>query len=199
MNLTIELHQRLAQAEALIFDMDGTLVDSMPLHYRARQQVAEHYRLPFSKSRFYQLGGVPTLETLQILSAEAGLEIDLQAAIAMKEELSRSMLFEATPIVEILSIVQQFHGSKPLAIATGSSRAGAQLLLEQLNLAHYFDALVTADDVAEHKPAPDVFLEAARRLNVAAQHCVAFEDTDIGIQAIVSAGMSAVDVRDLIA
>jgi len=198
MNLAIELQQRLAQADALIFDMDGTLVDTMPLHYRAWQQVAEHYRLPFSKSRFYQLGGVPTLETLQILSAEAGLEIDLQAAKAMKEELSRSMLSEATPIVEILSIVQQFHGSKPLAIATGSSRVGAQMLLAQLNLAHYFDALVTADDVTQHKPAPDVFLEAARRLNVAPQHCVAFEDTDIGIQAIVSAGMSAVDVRDLI-
>ena len=198
MNLAIELQQRLAQADALIFDMDGTLVDTMPLHYRAWQQVAEHYRLPFSKPRFYQLGGVPTLETLQILSAEAGLDIDLQAAKAMKEGLSRSMLSEATPIVEILSIVQQFYGHKPLAIATGSSRVGAQQLLKQLNLAHYFDALVTADDVTEHKPAPDVFLEAARRLNVAPQRCVAFEDTDIGIQAIVSAEMSAVDVRDLI-
>lgn len=72
------------------------------------------------------------------------------------------------------------------------------MLLGQLELAHYFDALVTADDVARHKPAPDVFLAAAQRLNVAPERCVAFEDTDIGIEAILSAGMSAVDVRDLI-
>lgn len=198
MSLSPELQYRLAQADALIFDMDGTLVDTMPLHYIAWQQVAEHYRLPFSKPRFYQLGGVPTFETLQILSAEAGLEIDLQAAKAMKEGLSRALMSEATPIAETLAIVQQFYGNKPLAIATGSSRAGAQMLLGQLELAHYFDALVTADDVARHKPAPDVFLAAAQRLNVAPERCVAFEDTDIGIEAILSAGMSAVDVRDLI-
>ncbi|MFT4674499.1 MAG: beta-phosphoglucomutase family hydrolase [Reinekea sp.] len=198
MMLTPELQQRLAQADALIFDMDGTLVDTMPLHYIAWQQVAEHYRLPFSRPRFYQLGGVPTFETLQILSSEAGLEIDIAAAKAMKENLSRTLMSEATPIAETLAIVQQFYGNKPLAIATGSSRAGAEMLLGQLQLAHYFDALVTADDVAHHKPAPDVFLAAALHLNVAPERCVAFEDTDIGIQAILSAGMSAVDVRDLI-
>jgi len=198
MSLSPELQHRLAQADALIFDMDGTLVDTMPLHYIAWQQVAEYYRLPFSRPRFYQLGGVPTLETLQILSAEAGLEIDLQAAKEMKEGLSRALMPKATPIAETLAIVQQFFGTKPLAIATGSSRAGAQMLLGQLELAHYFDALVTADDVARHKPAPDVFLAAAQRLNVAPERCVAFEDTDIGIEAILSAGMSAVDVRDLI-
>lgn len=198
MNLSANIRAQLDQAEGLIFDMDGTLVDSMPLHYRAWSAVAEKYKLPFSKERFYQLGGVPTFETLQILSAEAGIEIDIPAAKQMKETLYRSQLDNVQPIVPILNIAQHYYGKKPLAIATGSSRIGAEKVLTQLNLMSLFESVSTADDVDHHKPAPDVFLHAANAIRIEPNRCVGFEDTDLGVQSITQAQMIAIDVRTIL-
>jgi len=192
------LIQNLEQYDGLIFDMDGTVVDSMPLHFNAWSAVANEYQLPFNRERFYQLGGVPTLETLQILSKEANREIDLAAAKKMKETLYRAQLHQVRPIDAIVDVIHHFFSTKPMAIATGSSRIGAQKVLTQLDLLKFFDAVVTADDVVNHKPAPDVFVEAARQLGLKPEACAAFEDTDIGLEAIRRANMFAVDVRTIL-
>ncbi|MEJ2062803.1 MAG: HAD hydrolase-like protein [Reinekea sp.] len=120
-NLT-HLKTALEQAEALIFDMDGTLIDSMPSHYEAWSRVARNYDLHFSRERFYQLGGVPTYETLEILSAESGLEINIPEAKAMKEKLYDDLTHLVGPIATSVAIVEAYHGKKPMAIATGASR-----------------------------------------------------------------------------
>ncbi len=184
------------QADALVFDMDGTVIDSMPSHFEAWSRVALEFGLTFSRERFYQLGGVPTFQTLEILSKESNKTIDIPAAKAMKEKLYDDLIHLVEPISETVAIIKKYHGEKPMAIATGASRRNATKLLERLNLMPYFGAVVTADDVENHKPAPDVFLTAAARLSVSPEVCLAFEDTDIGLDAIRSAGMHAVDVRD---
>ncbi|EAR09498.1 HAD family hydrolase [Reinekea blandensis] len=186
------------QADALIFDMDGTLIDSMPAHYQAWRQVADEYGLTLDRDRFYQLGGVPTYQTLQILSAEAGVSIDLDAAKTRKEGLYREYVSEVTEIAPIADVARQYANTKPLAIATGAGRNNAQSILTRLGLIEMFQAVMTADDVENHKPAPDVFLKAAAALGIAPERCVAFEDTDIGLEAIRAAGMTAIDVRPLL-
>ena len=186
----------IAQADALIFDMDGTVIDSMPAHYQAWQQVAEAYQLALTEERFYQLGGVPTWQTLEILSRESGRQIDIASAKAMKEAAYNERLDQITVLAPALTIIEATAGSKPMAIATGASKCNALQLLSAFNLQRYFSAVVTADDVSNHKPAPDVFLAAAAQLGVPASTCLAFEDTDIGLAAIRAAGMRGVDVRD---
>ena len=190
--------EEIEQADALIFDMDGTLIDSMPAHYQAWRQVADEYGLTLDRDRFYQLGGVPTYQTLQILSAEAGVSIDLDAAKARKEGLYREYVSEVTEIAPIADVARQYANARPLAIATGAGRNNAQSILTRLGLIELFQAVMTADDVENHKPAPDVFLKAAAALGIAPERCVAFEDTDIGLEAIRAAGMTAIDVRPLL-
>jgi beta-phosphoglucomutase family hydrolase len=188
----------LEDADGLVFDMDGTLIDSMPLHFQAWTEVAKSHGLTLSRERFYQLGGVPTYETLVILAEEAGVEIDLIAAKHQKESLYQALLPSVTVINETLSIVEQYYGEKPMAIATGASQANARKVLGKLGIEHFFEAIVTSDDVMNHKPAPDVFLLAAERIDCVPAHCVAFEDTDIGIEAIESAKMTPIDIRQLL-
>jgi beta-phosphoglucomutase family hydrolase len=197
MKLSNQLKARLDSAKALIFDMDGTVVDSMPAHFAAWSVVAEKYDLNFSKERFYQLGGVPTYETLEILSAESNRSIDIPEAKALKERVYRSQMDNIGIIKPTIDIIKHYFGKVPLAIATGSSRIGAEKVLNQLELRHFFQAVSTSDDVVRHKPAPDVFLHAANQINVLPEHCVAFEDTDIGMKSIQTSGMFAVDVRDM--
>lgn len=196
MSFTSGVLLAIEKADALIFDMDGTLVDSMPAHFHAWTQVANEFGLSLSESRFYELGGVPTKETLEILSAECGVVIDITAATKRKESFYGQIVTEIQPIQKTVSLAKGWHSKKPMAVATGANRANATEILSCLSLLDLFGAVVTSSDVAAHKPAPDVFLEAAARLQVNPKNCVAFEDTDIGLQAIRSAGMLAVDVRE---
>lgn len=180
----------------LIFDFDGTLADTMPIHWEAWQVVIDKYGVRFDEQRFYALGGVPARDILSRLADEQGLSFDPLEAAADKAGAYLARLDRVRPIERALGIVREHHGSLPLAIATGGSRGIVQQVLEYLDMAHFFDAVVTNEDVVNQKPAPDIFLEAARRIGVAPRFCRAFEDTDLGMQAIRAAGMEAVDVRE---
>lgn len=179
----------------LIFDFDGTLADTMPLHYRAWQVLASRHGFHVSRERIYAMGGVPSRDILKILREEQGLNIDPLAVAKEKEEAYLSLLDEVQPIPEIVRIARESHGHLPLAIATGGTQRVISRVLEHLQIRHLFEAVVTSEDVLRQKPAPDIFLEAARRLGVPPESCRAYEDTDLGLEAIRAAGMEAVDVR----
>ena len=179
----------------LIFDCDGTLADTMPLHYLAWEALAERHGFTFAKDRFYALGGVPSRDILRALKAEQGLALDPLVVAREKEVEYLKMLHRVTPIDEIVDIAKAHYGRLPLAVASGGTRGVITTVLEHLQIRHLFDAVVTNEDVTHQKPAPDIFLEAARRLGVPAQFCRAYEDTDLGMTAIRAAGMDAVDVR----
>lgn len=183
----------------LIFDFDGTLVDSMPSHFAAWTEACQPLGIHFPEDRFYTLGGIPTRQILEMLKAEQGIDFDSAIVGLSKEEAYLRRLNLVTRIEPVIEIARAHRGKIPLAIATGGRRHIIQQVFDLLDLNGWFDAIVTSEDVVRQKPAPDIFLEAARRIQIEPQFCRGFEDTDIGMQAIRDAGMEAVDVRELLA
>jgi beta-phosphoglucomutase family hydrolase len=183
--------------QALIFDCDGTLTDSMPLHYLAWRRTMREHGIEFDEDRFYALGGVPSSNIVAMLAAERGLQLDAHVVARRKEEAFLEELHQLTPIPPILEVARQHRGAMKMAVASGGYRDIILAQLERIGCADWFDAIVTAEDTKRHKPEPDVFLEAARRLNVRPEHCRVYEDADLGIEAARRAGMECVDVRQL--
>lgn len=184
--------------KGLIFDCDGTLADTMPLHWRAWQVITQRHRLHLPEERFYALGGIPSRDILKILSCEQGLTLDHLAVAREKEAEYLPLIAQVEPINAVVGIAREHYGKIPLAVASGGTRRVIEQVLNHLGLAGLFDAIVTSEDVVNQKPAPDIFLEAARRIGVAPGACRAYEDTDLGMQAIRAAGMEAVDVRTFV-
>ena len=187
------------QPEGLIFDCDGTVVDTMPIHYAAWCSTTAKHGLEFPEDRFYALGGVSPFEVLRMLSEEQGVEIDAEAVTFQKEARYMELIADAEEIPEVMQIVREQHGKLPMAIASGGTHETVEGILQHCSIRHYFDAIVTSQDVENPKPAPDTFLEAARRIKVAPEKCRAYEDADMGIRAIIAAGMEPVDVRKMLA
>ena len=187
------------EPEGLIFDCDGTLVDTMPIHFKAWSSTTKVHGLIFPEDRFYALGGVSPFEVLRILSSEQGVKVDPEAVTREKESRYMELIAEADEIPEVMQIVRENHGKIPMAVASGGTPETVEGILDHCGIRHYFDAIVTSEDVEKPKPAPDTFLEAARRINVAPEKCRAYEDADMGMKAILAAGMDAVDVRDMLA
>ncbi|HOX55881.1 MAG TPA: HAD-IA family hydrolase [Candidatus Paceibacterota bacterium] len=183
----------------LIFDCDGTLADTMPLHWRAWQVISRRHGFSFPERRFYALGGVPTRDVLKVLSTEQGVPLDALAVAREKEAEYLPLIAQVEPINTVVGIARENYGKIPMAVASGGTRIIISQVLNHLGIRDLFQAIVTSEDVANQKPAPDIFLEAARRLGVPPQFCRAYEDTDLGMRAIRAAGMEAVDVRELLA
>ncbi len=187
----------LMNPKALIFDCDGTLVDSMPIHWRAWDIVCKRNGVEFTEERHYALGGIPSVKILQMLKEEQGLDIDPAEVSRQKEEAYIPLMSEAKLIEPIAAIAREARGKTPMAVATGGRTKYIKPLLKGVGVLDWFGAVVTADDVENHKPAPDTFLKAAALLGVPPEECRAYEDTDLGMEAILAAGMEAVDVRQI--
>ena len=184
--------------KALIFDCDGTLADTMPLHWRAWQMVTQRHGLHFPENRFYSLGGVPSRDILKTLAAEQGRSLDHIAVAHEKEQAYLPLMAQVEPIHAVVEIARAHHGKLPMAVASGGTQRIICLVLEHLKIRHLFDAVVTSEMVKHQKPAPDIFLEAARLISVPPEFCRAYEDTELGLQAIRAAGMEAVDAREIL-
>ena len=176
-----------------IFDCDGTLADTMPLHYRAWTRIVAELGGTFPIELFYQLGGRPTTQILSLLRDEHGLKVgDLQNAAKRKEDYFLEMIDEVKPIEAVVQIARRWHSIKPLAVASGGFHRQIERTLDALEIRMLFSAVVCAEDYARGKPCPDAFLEAARQLNVPPEECLVFEDSPLGIEAAKSAGMQSV-------
>ncbi len=182
--------------KALIFDCDGTLAHTMPQHWRAWQEVTARHGIHFPEDRFYSLGGVPTRDIVRMLATEqARPDIDPLAFAKEKEEAYFRLFEHIGPVEEVVAIAREHRGKLPMAVASGGSRHAITKVLTHLHIVDWFGAIVTNEDVVNQKPAPDIFLEAARRLGVDPRSCRGYEDTDLGMTSIRSAGMDAVDIR----
>ena len=184
--------------KGLIFDCDGTLADTMPLHWIAWQAITAKHGLHFPEERFYSYGGVPTRDILKVLSDEQGIDLDPLAVSREKEEVYLPLMNRVTPIEVVVQVARENYGKVPMAVASGGMKPIIEQVLNHLGIRHLFHAVVTSEDVVRQKPAPDIFLEAARRIGVEPQFCRGYEDTDLGMRAIRDAGMEAIDVRELL-
>lgn len=184
------------QTQALIFDCDGTLANTMPLHYIAWQQTMEEAGGEFPEKLFYALGGASNEKIVATLNQTFGYQFDAQTLSQQKDERYLNLVAQAQPIEPVVAIARQYKGRLPLAVATGGTAALVRSTLKAIGMAEFFDTVVTAQDVAHPKPAPDIFLECARRLNVVPEYCHVFEDADLGIEGAKRAGMTVTDVRN---
>ncbi|HEY3837425.1 MAG TPA: HAD family phosphatase [Bryobacteraceae bacterium] len=177
---------------AYIFDCDGTLADTMPTHYKAWMAALGEHGRDFPEAMFYELGGVPTARIVEILNERHGHSLPVEATVAHKESLFLEMSSQIAAIEPVVSLARQYHGHKPLAVASGGHRRIVMNTLRALGIADLFQAIVCSEDYRRGKPAPDPFLEAALRLDVAPESCLVFEDTATGIAAATAAGMQSV-------
>jgi haloacid dehalogenase superfamily, subfamily IA, variant 3 with third motif having DD or ED/haloacid dehalogenase superfamily, subfamily IA, variant 1 with third motif having Dx(3-4)D or Dx(3-4)E/beta-phosphoglucomutase family hydrolase len=183
--------------DGLVFDMDGTLADTMPTHFVAWTRSMAEHGIDFPEDRFYALGGVPATVIIEMLAEEQSKTVDAQAVAEAKEELFLQLLGEVQPIEVVKAIAEAHRQHLPMAIATGSPRWVAEKILNALGVRDWFQAVVGADDVSKPKPDPEVYLKAAELIGVDPKRCHAFEDTELGIQAARAAGMVVVDVTKL--
>jgi beta-phosphoglucomutase family hydrolase len=186
---------RLQDYTAILFDCDGTLADTMPAHYRAWLHVTNHHGIRFDEDYFYALGGQPTRDILATLASEASIEIDLDQASEMKEQAFLEQVAHVKAIDPVIAAVRRAHGHVPVAVVTGGYRDVCEKILCQIGVREYFDVIVASEDTSRHKPDPDPFLEAARRLGVQPEGCLVWEDSDLGVESARRAGMQWIDVR----
>jgi beta-phosphoglucomutase family hydrolase len=185
----------LSVSEALIFDCDGTLADTMPAHHQAWQNTLAGLGAGFPVERFYALAGVPTRQIARLLAEEYALTVDPDVLAARKEQAYVDSMPAVLPIEKVVSIARAARGRLPIAVASGSHRALVEMTLTQIGVRDWFPVVVAAEDTIRHKPEPDVFLLAAERLGVRPEACVVYEDADLGIEAARRAGMRYVDIR----
>jgi HAD superfamily hydrolase (TIGR01509 family) len=174
---------------AYLFDCDGTIADSMPLHYEAWRKLLGEYGCEFEEETFYSLGGMPTREIVARLNVQQGLRMPVEEVCTRKERLYLEMLPELKVVPEVLEHIEQQHGKIPFAVVSGSTRDSVVASLTTLNLLERFETLVCAGEYKKGKPYAEPFLLAASRLRVAAKDCLVFEDTEMGIAAAKAAGM----------
>ena len=179
---------------AYLFDCDGTIADSMPLHYRAWKKALAERDCEFDEQLFYAWGGMPVSEIISTLNERQGLAMPVEAVSRRKEDLYFALLPELKPVPEVLEHIEIAYGRIPLAVVSGSTRESVTKSLVTLKVLDRFDAMVCAGEYAKSKPDPEAFLAAAAKLGVAREHCLVFEDTEMGIQAAKAAGMAWVKV-----
>jgi beta-phosphoglucomutase family hydrolase len=179
---------------AYLFDCDGTIVDSMPLHYVAWKKALGEWNCEFAEGLFYSWGGLPTAEIIATLNQNRGLSMPVENVASRKEEFYFKMLPELKAVPEVLEHIEAQHGRIPFAVVSGSARDSVTASLETLKLLDRFDTLVCAGEYKKSKPDPEAFLLAATKLGVPPRNCLVFEDTEMGIQAATAAGMASVKV-----
>ena len=182
-----------------IFDLDGTLIDTMPLHYRAWDAAMRVHGLAktLDEDLFYSLGGVPTVRVAELIAAHYGLVVDPLKVEHTKEGLFLTMLKAVEHIAPVVAFARRMAATHPVSIATGGMPEVAIPALKATGLDDLFEIVVTPRDVApgRGKPAPDMFLLAAEKMGVPAARCLVFEDAEPGIQAALAAGMQVVRVQ----
>ncbi|MBE0676709.1 MAG: HAD-IA family hydrolase [Bacteroidales bacterium] len=181
----------------LIFDLDGTLADSMPLHFKAWQRTLEKYNATIDSSFLRAHMGTPgwsiAEELIRVNNIEGKVTVEQILEGKLKEFIKVQHL--VPPVEPVVAIARKYHGKLPMAVGTGGHREAVERTLTVIGMRDYFEIVVTANDVTSHKPHPETFLKCAELMGVAPEYIEVFEDGDLGIEAALRAGMVPTDVR----
>ena len=188
-----------AGVAGLVFDCDGTLVDSMPLHVLLWNECLRPHGVQVPKAFIDLHAGRPTDVIVEIINREHGVAIDPAAFEQEKEGRFRERIAEVGPIEPVVATARRWRGELPMAVVSGGVRENVDASLRAIGALEWFEVLLTASDPIAPKPAPDLFLAAAERIKVAPEKCHAFEDADAGIDAARAAGMTVTDIREVVA
>ena len=178
-----------------IFDLDGTLANSMPVHLAAWQAVGEQYGFEYTEEDLKRYAGMSGGEIVRIINEKQNLDLDPDEITSQKEDRFLENLHKVEPIEPVVRLLARYASQLPVSVGTGSFRRVALQILEAIGLSDSVELLVTADDVEKHKPDPDTFLKCAELMNVNPEECLVFEDAELGFQAAKNAGMQYIDVR----
>lgn len=188
----VRIDDLLKRYDGFVFDMDGTIVDSMPLHLAGWERASEIFNFHYNPDWFYNLGGVPSRKIAELIEKEQQISLDIDAVTRAKSEYFLTVIDRVTPFPAMKTLVHELAAHCPLAIGTGSIRKNAETMLQHAGLRQYFQTLTTADDVVHHKPNPDTFLLSAAKMDLKPSNCLVFEDTEIGLETAKNAGMDCV-------
>ena len=180
--------------KAYLFDLDGTVADTMPAHFVAWTSALAAKGATMPAELFYQWGGVPPLRVVELLNLRFGYTLDAEALVADKESQFLLGIDAVQPIASVMAHVMAQHGKIPLAIVSGSPRDNVEKTLRALKVRDKFTVTVCAEDYTNGKPHPEPFLRAATLLNLKPEDCLVFEDADAGIASAEAAGMQWVRV-----
>lgn len=182
---------------ALIFDCDGTLADTLPVHFRAWQAVFKQYEAVLSKDWYHDRTGLTASEFIQAFNQTFGYTLDEQIVDAERQQHFANLIDQVQEVQAVAAIARANYGKVPMAVASNGQRSVVESTIEAIRLRPLFETIVTLNDVQLGKPAPDLFLLAAERMGVVPQDCIVYEDSDLGLEAARQAGMRWVDVRIL--
>ena len=186
----------LSRYKGIVFDMDGTLIDSMGSHATAWQQTCKSFDFPYDGQYIHSLGGVPTRGIAKLLNEKHGLNLDVDEVAEKKRQAWLALDDTPTVIDDTFRIMQRYQGVLKMGIGTGSERNNAIRMLTETGLLNRVETVVTASDVIHGKPHGETFLTVAKNMGLRADDCVVFEDTEIGRQAAENAGMDCIMVID---
>lgn len=186
-----------AGIKGLIFDLDGTLADSMPLHFKGWQNACERYDMKidpeFLKAHMGTPGWIIAEELIKLNNKEG--KVTVKQIMESKVEEFQNVQHLVPPVIPVVEIAKKYYGRLPMAVGTGGHREAVVRTLSVIGMTKYFDIVITANDVTNHKPHPETFLRCAELMGVDPAHIEVFEDGDLGLEAAKSAGMIATDVR----
>jgi beta-phosphoglucomutase family hydrolase len=182
------------QFRAFLFDFDGTVADTMPAHLNAWNLALGNYGLSLSSKQHQEWAGIPTKGILKMIGEKHGIEFHVDQFLKEKEVHYFNSIEQVKGIVPVVEIIKASYKKIPMAVVSGSRRHPIETTLKKLEMSHYFDLIVSAEDYVNGKPAPDCFLQAAKALNVKPEDCLVFEDAELGIKAAHAAGMDCLKV-----
>ena len=186
------------KAKGLIFDCDGTLADTMPIHWQAWREAFMTFGADCPLEFLKELRGIPSERIVKHFNERFEKDFDVKSVARYKNELIREKLLFANPIVPVVEIVKTYKGKLPMGVASGGTKFNVQNIIKAIGLEGYFKAIITADNKVKPKPAPDIYLEAAKRINVTPKFCQVFEDGNAGVESAKKAGMIVTDIRPFI-
>lgn len=185
-------------AKAIIFDLDGTLADTMPAHYLAWKETLQKYEIDFTEDLFYKFAGIPTHKIILLLNEMFAKNMDAFVVEDIKENTFLNYLPTIKPIQNVFDVALAYHQKIPMSIGTGGIPDVVEKTLNIINASHLFSVIITAKDVIQHKPFPDTFLKCAEKMGVEPKFCHVFEDGNLGIEAAKAAGMFVTDIRQFL-